>query len=25
MELVANKGLIADYSLEDARVIHKRE
>lgn len=25
MELVPNKGLIADYSLEDARVIHKRE
>ena len=25
MELTANKGLIADYSLEDARVIHKRE
>ncbi len=25
MELVANKGLIADFSLEDARVIHKRE
>jgi hypothetical protein len=25
MELVPNKGLIADYSLEDARVLHKRE
>lgn len=25
MELVANKGLIVDYSLEDVRVLHKRE
>lgn len=25
MELVTNKGIIADFSLEDARAIHKRE
>ena len=25
MELVPNKGLISDYSLEDARALHKRE
>ena len=25
MELVTNKGLIADFSLEDARALHKRE
>jgi hypothetical protein len=25
MELVPNKGLIVDYSLEDQRAIHKRE
>ena len=25
MELVPTKGLISDYSLEDARVLHKRE
>lgn len=25
MELVANKGLIVDYSLEDARALHQRE
>jgi len=25
MELVTGKGLIADFSLEDARALHKRE
>lgn len=25
MELVQGKGLIADFALEDARVLHKRE
>jgi|LauGreDrversion4_2_1035121.scaffolds.fasta_scaffold11681_10 hypothetical protein len=25
MDLVANKGLIVDYSLEDARALHLRE